>query len=69
LAHRKRVTSDENRAALEVARQLGLMVAINIIADPDWDTERFRLVREWVVSVPEIVHLTVNTRHSQGRTR
>jgi len=52
-----------------VARQLGLMVAINIIADPDWDTERFRLVREWVVSVPEIVHLTVNTRHSQGRTR
>src|SRR5262249_10577070 len=37
--HRKRVTLNENLQALEVARQLGLTVAVNIIADPDWDTE------------------------------
>src|SRR4029450_7275041 len=33
--HRKRITSEENFQALEVARQLGLIVAINLIADPD----------------------------------
>ena len=66
--HRKRVTTDENMAALDVARQLGLIVAINIIADPDWDKERFRLVREWAVSVPEIVHLTVNTPYPGTET-
>jgi hopanoid C-3 methylase HpnR len=67
-AHRKRVTADENLAALDVARQLGLIVAINIIADPSWDRERFRLVREWAVSVPEIVHLTVNTPYPGTET-
>ncbi len=66
--HRKRVTAHENLAALDVARQLGLVVAINIIADPDWDKERFRLVREWAVSVPEIVHLTVNTPYPGTET-
>jgi hopanoid C-3 methylase len=60
-AHRKRVTSNDNLRALEVARALDINVAINIIADPDWDERRFALVREWASTVPEIVHLTVNT--------
>src|SRR5213594_3041485 len=60
-AHRKRVTPGENFKALEIARELGFTVAVNIIADPDWDERRFDIVREWALSVPEIVHLTVNT--------
>jgi hopanoid C-3 methylase HpnR len=59
--HRKRVTPSENLAALEVARRIGLTVAVNIIVDPDWDERRFAIVREWALSVPEIVHLTVST--------
>src|SRR6266705_521726 len=59
--HRKRVTPGENFQALEIARELDFTVAINIIADPDWDERRFDIVREWALSVPEIVHLTVNT--------
>src|SRR5437660_1963812 len=59
--HRKRVTPSENLKALEVARTLDLTVAVNIIADPDWDEQRFAIVREWALSVPEIVHLTVAT--------
>ena len=35
---------------------MGLSVAINIIADPDWDEARFAFVREWAMSVPEIVN-------------
>jgi hopanoid C-3 methylase HpnR len=66
--HRKRVTPDENLQALEVARQLGLIVAINLIADPAWDEEDFRHVREWASSVPEIVHLTVNTPYPGTET-
>ncbi|MGE3539714.1 MAG: hopanoid C-3 methylase HpnR [Candidatus Tectimicrobiota bacterium] len=66
--HRKRVTPDTNLAALEVARELGLIVAINIIADPAWDREQFRLVREWAMRVPEIVHLTVNTPYPGTET-
>jgi hopanoid C-3 methylase HpnR len=66
--HRKRVTLNENLQALEVARQLGLTVAVNIIADPDWDTESFRFVQEWAASVPEIVHLTVNTPYPGTET-
>ena len=66
--HRKRVTSNENFQALEVARELGLTVAINLIADPDWDEAQFRLVREWASSVPEIVHLTVNTPYPGTET-
>src|SRR5438552_1137720 len=49
--HRRRYFSGE----------LDFTVAINIIADPDWDERRFAIVREWALSVPEIVHLTVNT--------
>lgn len=59
--YRKRVSPDENFRALERARKLGINVAINLIVDPDWDLERFRLVREFALSVPEIVHLTVMT--------
>jgi magnesium-protoporphyrin IX monomethyl ester (oxidative) cyclase len=55
------VTPDENFRALEVARELGFTVAVNIIADPDWDERRFEIVREWALTVPEIVHLTVAT--------
>ncbi len=66
--YRKRVTPSENFKALEVARALGVRVAINIIADPSWDEDRFRLVREWAQSVPEIVHLTVNTPYPGTET-
>ncbi|MEV8565406.1 hopanoid C-3 methylase HpnR [Streptomyces sp. NPDC051322] len=59
--YRKRVSPDENIRALEVARKLGISVAINLIVDPAWDEERFRVVREFALSVPEIVHLTVMT--------
>src|SRR3984893_5348114 len=59
--HRKRVTPGENFEALEIARELGLAVAVNIIADCDWDERRFAVVREWAMTVPEIVHLTVAT--------
>jgi magnesium-protoporphyrin IX monomethyl ester (oxidative) cyclase len=58
---RKRVSPDENMKALEVARKIGLTVAINLIVDPQWDVRQFELVREWALSVPEIVHLTVMT--------
>jgi hopanoid C-3 methylase HpnR len=60
-AHRKRVTPNDNFRALEVAREMDITVAINIIADPDWDEQRFAVVREWAATIPEIVHLTVNT--------
>lgn len=59
--YRKRVNQDENFQALEVARKIGLTVAINLIVDPQWDARQFELVREWALSVPEIVHLTVMT--------
>lgn len=58
---RKRVTLDRNFEALEMARSLGIMVAINIIADPDWDHDRFAAVRDWCLEIPEIVNISVNT--------
>ena len=66
--HRKRVRLGENERALEVARELGLVVAVNIIADPDWDERRFAIVREWALAVPEIVHLTINTPYPGTET-
>jgi hopanoid C-3 methylase len=66
--HRKRVTLSKNFEALEFARELGITVAINIIADPGWDEERFAVIREWALSVPEIVHLTVNTPYPGTET-
>jgi magnesium-protoporphyrin IX monomethyl ester (oxidative) cyclase len=58
---RKRVSLDENMRALEVARKLGITVAINLIVDPAWDTADFQRVRDFALEVPEIVHLTVMT--------
>ncbi len=66
--HRKRITPGENFRALEVARELGITVAVNLIADPDWDERRFAAVREWAASVPEIVHLTVSTPYPGTET-
>jgi hopanoid C-3 methylase HpnR len=59
--HRKRVKLSTNFEALELARSLGVHVAINIIADPDWDERRFEVIREWALSIPEIVNISVNT--------
>jgi hypothetical protein len=67
-AHRKRTTLGKNLEALEVARSLGITVAVNIIADPSWDERRFAGVREWALSVPEIVHLTVATPYPGTET-
>jgi hypothetical protein len=43
-------------------RSLGIEAAINIIADPDWDEERFRIVRDWCMDVPEVVNISRQTR-------
>ena len=67
-AHRKRTTLGKSFEALEVARSLGILAAVNIIADPSWDERRFAAVREWAVSVPEIVHLTVATPYPGTET-
>ena len=66
--HRKRVTADVNEKALEIARALGFTVAINIISDPSWDESRFAIIRDWALTVPEIVHLTVNTPYPGTET-
>jgi hopanoid C-3 methylase HpnR len=58
---RKRVSLDRNFEAVEVARSLGVNVAINLIADPDWDHERFRIVREWCLEMPDVINISVNT--------
>jgi hopanoid C-3 methylase HpnR len=58
---RKRVSLTKNFEALEFARSLGITVAVNIIADPDWDAERFRVIRDWALSIPEIVNVSINT--------
>ena len=58
---RKRVSLSKNFEALEFARSLGVEVAINLIADPSWDRERFRVIREWCMDIPEIVNISVNT--------
>jgi hopanoid C-3 methylase len=67
-AFRKRTTPAVNNKALEVARSIGLTVAINIIADPDWDEARFAFVRQWAMSVPEIVNITVQTPYPGTET-
>ena len=59
--YRKRVSPDDNFQALEIARTLGITVAINLIADPAWDEARFEAVRGVGPGRPEIVHLTVAT--------
>jgi magnesium-protoporphyrin IX monomethyl ester (oxidative) cyclase len=59
--YRKRVPLGRNFEALEFARSLGVKVAINLIADPDWDEQRFKAVRDWCLEIPEIVNISVNT--------
>lgn len=66
--YRKRATLDDNFAALEYARSLGITVAINLIADPDWDRERFDVVRRWCLEIPEIVNISVNTPYPGTET-
>jgi hopanoid C-3 methylase HpnR len=67
-AYRKRSTPEVNLEALRLAREIGLTVAVNIIADPGWDRDRFAFVREWAQSVPEIVNLTVQTPYPGTET-
>jgi hopanoid C-3 methylase HpnR len=67
-AFRKRVSLGKNFEALDYARSLGITVAVNIIADPDWDEARFRVIRDWALSVPEIVNITVNTPYPGTET-
>ena len=67
-AHRKRTTTSKNLEALEFARSLGITVAINIIADPAWDVQAFSVLRNWAATVPEIVHVTVNTPYPGTET-
>jgi hopanoid C-3 methylase HpnR len=59
--HRKRISLGKNFEALEFARSLGINVAINLIADPDWDRKRFETIRQWCMEIPEIVNISVNT--------
>jgi hopanoid C-3 methylase len=59
--YRKRVPLGRNFEALEFARSLGIRIAINLIADPDWDHERFRIVREWCLESHDIVNISINT--------
>ena len=65
---RKRVSLGKNFEALEFARSLGITVAINIIADPDWGRDRFKLIREWCMEIPEIVNISVNTPYPGTET-
>jgi hopanoid C-3 methylase HpnR len=65
---RKRVSLGKNFEALEFARSLGITVAINIIADPDWDHDRFEVVRQWCMEIPEIVNISVNTPYPGTET-
>ena len=37
-------------------RSLGVNVAINLIAEPDWDHDRFRVIREWCLEIPDRQH-------------
>ncbi len=66
--YRKRVSVSKNFEALEFARSLGVMVAINIIADPAWDRRQFQLLREWCLDIPEIVNISVNTPYPGTET-
>ncbi len=65
---RKRVGLDRNFEALDYARSLGINVAINLIADPDWDRVRFETVRQWCLEVPYVVNLSVNTPYPGTET-
>jgi hopanoid C-3 methylase HpnR len=59
--YRKRISLSKNFEALEVARSLGISLAVNIIVDPNWDEKQFKIVRQWSLEVPEVVNISVNT--------
>jgi hopanoid C-3 methylase HpnR len=65
---RKRVDLSRNFEALEYARSLGINVAINLIADPDWDHARFEAVRQWCLEIPDVVNISVNTPYPGTET-
>jgi hopanoid C-3 methylase HpnR len=65
---RKRISHSKNFEALEFARELDFNVALNIIADPSWDRDRFRVLREWCMEIPEIVNVSVNTPYPGTET-
>jgi hopanoid C-3 methylase HpnR len=65
---RKRVTLSKNFEALEFARSLDINVAVNIIADPSWDRERFKVVRDWCLEIPEMVNISINTPYPGTET-
>ncbi len=58
-AFHKNLTLSENLRALEIARKLQVIVALNLIVSPQWDETRFRTIERWAQEMPEIVHLTV----------
>ena len=58
---RKRIDLDRNMEALEAARSLGINVAVNLIADPSWDRQRFETIRQWCLEIPEVVNISVTT--------
>src|SRR6185369_12261478 len=58
---RKRTNLGNNFEALELAGSLDLCVAVNIIADPDWDRERFEVLRQWCLETPHVVNVSVMT--------
>jgi hopanoid C-3 methylase HpnR len=66
--YRKRVSLGTNFEALDFARSLEINVAINIIADPDWDRDRFETIRNWCLEIPEIVNISVNTPYPGTET-
>src|SRR5262249_49145635 len=65
---RKRMSVSKNLEALEFARSLGVMVAINLIADPGWDRRQFEIVRDCCLEIPEIVNISVNTPYPGTET-
>src|SRR5437867_6988156 len=66
--YRKRISLGRAFEALEFARSLGINVAINLIADPEWDHERFAVIRQWCLEIPEIVNISVNTPYPGTET-
>jgi hopanoid C-3 methylase HpnR len=66
--YRKRVSLSRNFEALEYARSLDITVAVNIIADPSWDRERFKVVRDWCLEIPEVVNISINTPYPGTET-
>src|SRR3989475_3177579 len=66
--YRKRISLGHAFEALEFARSLGIQVAINLIADPEWDRERFAVVRQWGLEIPETVNISVTTPYPRAET-